>query len=681
MSKNVKAFADQLETARDLVTLRRDVPMDFDLNACRWDKINCDALRPLFQELGFRRLLEQLDQISPPSPEQKKKDDSTSGLTRQREYVPVDNEEKFKAFIEELKQQDIFAFDTETTSLKAMDARLVGISFCWEAGRAWYLPLLGMGDCLPPDVSLDPLRKIFADPRIRKIGQNLKYDLVVLRQHGFQVAGVEFDTMIASFVLDSTRRSHGMDALARELLQLEPIPISDLIGKGKKQIGFDSVDTRRACEYAAEDADITWQLGEIFRNQLDGSPLYPLFTETEMPLVEVLADMEFEGVRLDTDVLAKMSNELADRLKGLTEQIYKEVGHEFNIDSTKALATVLFEELELPVIKKTKTGMSTDAATLESLTWQTTNPVPCLVKEYRELTKLKNTYIDTLPEMICEKTGRIHAGFNQTGTITGRLSSSEPNLQNIPIRTELGRQIRRAFVPRNNDYVLITADYSQIELRILAHLSEDQALLKAFDHDRDIHQFVAGQIFGVPLDQVTKEQRGKAKAVNFGIVYGQTPYGLSRSTGMPVGEAQAFIDMYFMQYPGIRLFIDRVIDEAGQKGYVQTILGRRRAIPDINSRNRNSRQAAQRLAINTVTQGSAADLIKRAMINIHRRIHQEDRPSRMLIQVHDELVFDAPRDGVKDEADFIREEMCQALDLKVPVKVDLAWGENWLESK
>ncbi|NLX15229.1 MAG: DNA polymerase I [Phycisphaerales bacterium] len=681
MRQNVLAFAEHLDKTRQLVTLRRDVPLDFDLEACRFKGVDYAALKPIFAELDFRRLLDLAAEAAPDKPSAPITDGT--GSTSDRRYILVDNETLFADFLDQLRKQKIFAMDTETTSLRPAEARLVGMSFSWKAHEGYYLPLAGVGNCLPFEPTLDALRPILADATVAKVGQNIKYDLAVLAHHGVPVAGVRFDCMIASFVLDSTRRSHGMDALARELLGVTPIPITDLIGKGKNQISFDSVSTDRAAEYAAEDADITWRLYQELSRQLEGSDLEPLFRETEMPLVEVLTSMEVSGVKLDTAVLARMSRELADRLSDLTRQIHEHVGHSFNIDSTKALSVVLFDELKLPIIKKTATGAgkSTDAETLEALAWQTNHPVPALVKEYRELAKLKNTYIDTLPQMISRRTGRIHASFNQTAAVTGRLSSSEPNLQNIPIRTELGREIRRAFVAADADHVLLTADYSQIELRVLAHFSQDRVLKQAFVEDRDIHQFVAAQVFGVPLEEVTREQRGRAKAVNFGIIYGQSAFGLSRTTGMPVGEAQNFINMYFLRYPGIRLFMDQVIDEAKRKGYVQTILGRRRAIADLHSRNRNARQLAERMAVNTVIQGSAADLIKRAMISIHRRIIQEGRPIAMLIQVHDELVFDTPRAGVEEQADFVRHEMCNALPLDVPVKVDLAWGDNWLESK
>ncbi len=727
MKKNVLAFAEHLETTRQLVTLRQDLNLEIDLEACRWKGWNTTVLEPTFRELGFRRLLEQMAPAAaeqpaahrpnpppaslpggslfdpPPTGEVSGQADdgneastpSPSGTAggqgelwtrpkaagRERQYVLVDTPAAFERFLAELRGRPRFAFDTETTHLNPSWADLVGMSFSWKSGTGYYLPVRGVGRTLELEPTLAALRPIMADAGIAKIGQNIKYDLVVLAHHGVPVAGVAFDTMIASFVLDSSRRSHSMDALAQELLGFAPIPISDLIGRGKDQLRFDQVDTERACEYAAEDADVTWSLYEVLSEQLAASSLEPLFHETEMPLVEVLAAMEAEGVRLDTGVLKGMSGDLAERMAELTRQIHEHAGHAFNVDSPKQLAVVLFNELKLPVGKRTKTGPSTDAETLDTLAWQTEHPVPRLVREYRELAKLKGTYVDTLPQMICSRTGRVHASFNQTVAVTGRLSSSDPNLQNIPIRTELGRQIRRAFVPHEPGHVLVTADYSQIELRVLAHFCQDEALIEAFTQDHDIHRFVAAQVFGVPLEAVTREQRGRAKAVNFGIIYGQSAYGLSRTTGMPVAEAQGFIDMYFLRYPGIRRFIDQTVATARRRGHVETILGRRRAIPEIDSRNRGLRSAAERFAVNTVIQGSAADLIKRAMIGIHRLIREKGRPSRLLIQVHDELVFDVSTAAVEDEARFIREGMCNALPLRVPVKVDLAWGDNWLEGK
>lgn len=689
MRQNVLAFAPCLETTRSLVSLRRDIPLDFELEACRWQGFDVGRLEALFRKLGFKRLLDQLPQlpaVARPSSgmlfsEEVPAETRAVRLeAASRNYTLVDTEDAFRKFLDQLRQQPRFAFDTETTHINPAWADLVGLSFSWCAGCGFYLPVRGVGRVLPLEPTLAGLRPIMADPKVSKTGQNLKYDLAVLARYDVPVANAAFDTMIASFVLDSSRRSHGMDALAQELLGITPIPITDLIGKGKLEITFDKVDTAKACEYAAEDADVTWALGEVLGRQLAASDVQPLFRDTEMPLVEVLAAMESEGVRLDTEFLRRMSEQLGERLAELTRQIHDVVSYAFNIDSPKQLARILFDELKLAPVKKTKTGASTDAETLETLVWQTNHPLPKLVLEYRELVKLKGTYVDTLPSLVCPRTGRVHGSFHQTVAVTGRLSSSDPNLQNIPIRTELGRQIRRAFLARDAEHVLLAADYSQIELRVLAHFCKDHALIEAFSQDRDIHQFVAGQVFGVPLEQVSKDQRSRAKAVNFGIIYGQTAYGLSRTTGMPVPEAQNFIDMYFLRYPGIRRFIDDTVARARSEGFVRTILGRRRAVPNINSHNRGLRSAAERLAVNTVIQGSAADLIKKAMIGIHRGIRRDRRPMHMIIQVHDELVFDVRRDVVEEQAEFVRQAMCTALPLEVPIKVDITWADNWLKS-
>jgi len=690
--ENVLAFAPRLPVTRRLVMLKSDVPMAFDLERCRFRGFRPEAIRPIFDELGFERFRQPLEELRAVPVEtegsaaevERPAPHVEAGMTTTAEgtYDVVDTPEKLERLARQLSRLKRFAFDTETTSLRPVEADLVGLSFSWQEGKGCYLPLRGMGGpTLPLDKVVRALGPIFADPAIGKCGQNLKYDIGVLRTAGMEVCGLDFDSLIASFVLDSSRRSHSLDALAADLLNHRMIPVTDLIGKGKSTVSMDQIDIRRVADYAGEDADMTWRLCERFRRQLERFPaLGKLFYETELPLVEVLAEMEYNGVALDTELLAGMSNMMADRLAELTRQIRRLAKRDFNIDSTKQLAEVLFDHLKLPVIKKTRTGRSTDAETLEELANVYHSPIARLILEYRELSKLKNTYVDTLPDMISPRTGRIHASFHPTGAVTGRLSSSDPNLQNIPIRTELGRQIRRAFVPGRPGYVLLTADYSQIELRMVAHFSGDQNLKRAFAEDRDIHRFVAAQVAGVDPKDVTDEQRSRAKAVNFGILYGQGPFGLSRQTGMGVGEARAFIDMYFTRYAGVRAFIDRCIRQARSQGYVETILGRRRAIPDIRSHSKPARAAAERLAVNTVVQGSAADLIKRAMIHIHRRIRQENRPSRMLIQVHDELVFELPREAVPEEVEMIRHEMVNALALDVPIKVDVAWGENWLET-
>ncbi|MCK4660843.1 MAG: DNA polymerase I [Phycisphaerae bacterium] len=679
--QKVKAFAEQMPVTRQLVTLRRDVDFPFDLSRCSVKALETGKVRPIFAELGFTRLLSQLE-VFPKGAVSKTPTPELSTGADLGDYSLVDTPEAFDAFVQELERQETFAFDTETTGLNPVASKLVGLSFSWQAGKGHYIPVrAAAGRTIEPAQVVARLKPIFEDPARRKVGQNLKYDMAVLRQVGIDVQGVFFDTMIADFVLASLRRSHGLDHLAWELLGHRMIPISALIGKGKQQCTIDEVDTARVCEYAGEDADFTWRLYEKLKPQIDAGSFSRLFYETEMPLVAVLCDMECNGVALDTGLLDSLSRSMAERLAELTTEIHSAADHGFNIDSTRQLGVVLFDELKLPVVRKTKTGRSTDAETLETLCRQSDHPLPRLVLEYRELTKLKSTYLDTLPRMVCRNTGRIHASFHQTGAVTGRLSSSDPNLQNIPIRTELGRQIRGAFVAAGSDHVLLTADYSQIELRVLAHFCRDQALLEAFRSGQDIHRFVAAQVNGVPLEQVTKEQRSAAKAVNFGIVYGQGAHGLARTLNISRGAAQTFIDMYFMRYPGIRLFVDETVEAARRSGYAETILGRRRPLPELKSTNRQQAALGRRLAVNTVIQGSAADLIKRAMIDIHQEIKANHRPSRMLIQVHDELVFEVPAVQAEAEAEMVRQKMTQAIPLDVPVEVDIAWGQNWLETK
>jgi len=689
MKERVRAFADQLPITRQLVTLRRDVPFDFDLASCATDRLNPAAVRPIFVELGFNRLTDSLELLNPgaleppfalassaspvPSPGRS----AGSG-----EYVLVDTPEKFADFVARLAKQREFAFDTETTAINPVAAELVGMSFSWHSGEAYYLPVRGTsGPLLPLELVVEKLKPILEDAAVAKVGQNLKYDIVVMRQVGIIVRGLRFDTLLASFLLDPLGRSHSLDALAKSLLNHDMIPITDLIGKGKDQISMDQVDTARACEYAAEDADFTWRLKEVLEPKMSGSPVEPLFREVEVPLVEVLADMEHNGIALDVALLKKLGSSLEDRLIELTRAAHKAVEHAFNLDSPKQLADVLFDELQLPVIRKTKTGRSTDAETLEALSEQTDHPLPKLILEYRELSKLKNTYVDTLPTMVCRRTGRVHTSFHQTGAATGRLSSSDPNLQNIPIRTDMGRRIREAVVAGKPGYVLLSADYSQIELRLLAHFCKDAALLEAFAAGLDIHRAVAAQVNGVSPEEVTPAQRSAAKAVNFGIIYGQTAFGLARGLGISRTDAQTFINRYFERYPGIRGFIDRCVADARQSGFAQTILGRRRPIPELTSRNPAQMNFGERIAVNTVVQGSAADLIKRAMIDIHRELQSGRHSAKMLIQVHDELVFEVAQMSVESEAAMIRDKMEHAIPLDVPIVVDLAWAKNWAESK
>ena len=688
-AENIKAYADQLPRTRQLVTLRTDVPVAFDLQAARAGGFTYAGADPIFEELGFGRLRDTLSVLasragqSPadsasaevPSP-------GTAAATGEQDYRLIDTPELLAGFVADLAEQPRFAFDTETTSLSTADAELVGLSFAWQAGVAYYIPVRGLaGRTLPCGEVLEALRPILEDPAVEKVGQNLKYDVLVLRHQGVPVRGLAFDTMIAAFVLDPLRPSLSLDGLSLALLGYTKIPTSDLIGSGRHQITMDQVPVADVCTYACEDADMTWRLYECLAGQLAGSPMRDLFTGTEMPLVEVLVGMEHAGVALDADVLRKLSDELADRLIDLRKQAHRAAGHEFNLDSPKQLANVLFDEQDLPVIRKTKTGRSTDADTLATLIERTDHPIPKLVNEYRELAKLKGTYLDPLPQMVNRRTGRVHASFNQTVAVTGRLSSSDPNLQNIPVRTQLGRKIRAAFVAPSPDWVLLVADYSQVELRLLAHFCQDEALLTAFREGQDIHRSVAAAVHGVSLEAVTPEQRSAAKAVNFGIIYGQTPFGLARGLGISVGEAKTFIDAYFARYPGIQQFTTACIAEARDKGFAATILGRRRPVPELHSRNKQQVAFGERIAVNTVVQGSAADLIKRAMIDIHQALTDQDHPARLLLQVHDELVFEVPRTEVDATAELVREKMTTALPLTVPLAVDVGSGANWYEAK
>ncbi len=679
MSENVANQGDLFDLTRRLATLNREVDFEFNLDACETDRVTLPELKPIFEELGFRRLLSRLDGpgADPDPAEEEPVRESASG-----DYRLVATGKEFEEFLAELKKTDFFAIDTETTSVHAVDCELVGLSFSWEAGKGWYLALRSnKGDTLDPDTTLEALRPILEDPEIGKCGQNIKYDLIVLRRAGIELQGVAFDTMIAAYLLAPERRSQAMDALARDLLKLQTIPISDLIGKGKKQISMLEVELDKVAEYAGEDADITWRLYELLAPKLEAEGLKKLFDELEMPLLSVLADMENAGVALDLDRLEQTRVSLTAKVEELKAEIHRDAGREFNIDSPKQLSEILFDEMNLRVVKKTKTGRSTDASVLETLAAETAHPLPGLILKYRGVNKLLGTYVAPLPGLISEKTGRVHASFHQAVAATGRLSSSDPNLQNIPVRTEQGRQIRAAFVPGGPGRSLITADYSQIELRVLAHLCEDKGLREAFNADQDIHTFVAAQIEGIEQEQVTREQRNRAKAVNFGIIYGQGAFGLARGLGISRAEAARFIDEYKERYPGIPQFMETCVNEAEKNGYVTTMLGRRRPISEIHSSNRNLRALGERLAINTVVQGSAADMIKQAMINLHERIAREELDMQLLIQVHDELVLDAPEDRVEDYSEIVRAEMAGAIELKVPVKVDVAWGRNWLESK
>jgi DNA polymerase-1 len=688
--ENLRNSKELAFLSRKLVTINRAVPVELDCDAFALSEPDKKLLSAVFTELGFTRLLTQLG-VKPaesvPTQTSLFADDRADGELKtakslSKDYKLIDTQEKFDKFFSELKKQKIFAIDTETTSVNAMRADLVGMSFSWKDHHGFYLPLkVPLGQ---KHLDIKMIRReigpILADESIKKIGQNIKYDLLILRNAGMDVKGVYFDTMVASYCLASEGRRHSMDAMARDFLNYEPIPISALIGKGKNQLTFDMVDTAAAAEYAAEDADVTFLLYKYLSARLEQQEqIKKLFEEVEMPLVCVLAQMELNGVSLDVKLLKNMSYTIAETLESLTERIYELAGAVFNIDSPKQLAQVLFDRLGMQSIRSGKTMRSTDAAVLDQL--RDEHEIVPMILEYRQLTKLQNTYVDKLGRLINPRTNRVHASFNQTITATGRLSSSDPNLQNIPVRTDLGRKIRSAFIPQSKGDCILSADYSQIELRLLAHFSKDKALTQAFADDEDIHRFVASQIYAVSPDEVTGEMRSNCKAVNFGIIYGQGPFGLSRSIGISQAEAKKFIEEYFARYSSIRKFMDEAIAQAKKTGYAETMLGRRRKIVGLDSKNFNKRSLAQRLTINTIVQGSAADLIKVAMINIQRKIEGENLPVKMVLQIHDELVFEIPKKDAEEHAKWIAEEMTGAIELDVPLKVDISIGPSWLTDK
>jgi len=656
------------------------------------------------------------------------------------DYRVVNTEASLQALVAQLAAQEAFALDTETTALRAVDADIVGYVFSWQAGMGWYVPVRGEhGEVLDPDMVAAKLRPILENDKTLKVGQNLKYDIITLHRAGIDLKGPLFDTMVAASLLDPGRRTYNMDDLARDLLGYTTTPISDLIGKGKDQLSMLQVPLAQIAAYAAEDADITWRLYEVLAKGMDAEPvasdeqrrrtvdvakvtsatearlvgsaetagvvakgagnnaavnagsavairersnsLKDLFENVEMRLVPVLADMEREGVSIDADMLTNYAATIRQRLSQLKVEAMEAAGAAFNPDSPKQLGEVLFDKLGMRVVKTTKTGRSTDAEVLETLAAETDHPLLRILLEYRELNKLLGTYLEPLPSYLSETTGRLHASFHQTGAATGRLSSSDPNIQNIPIRTEAGREVRRAFRARDADSLLLTADYSQVELRMLAHFSDDTELTKAFKEGLDIHAYVASQVFGLPIEDVTSDQRRVAKTVNFGIIYGQTAFGLARTLRIPQSEAATFIKAYKERYTGLDRFLRACVAEAEDAGFVTTILGRRRVIEEIRSRNRNLRQLGERLAINTVIQGSAADLIKVAMINLHAKLKDDPDGARLLIQVHDELVLETPKDRAEETLKTTVDVMTNALKLRVPLKVDAALGPNWLESK
>ena len=655
--------------SRELVSIDTEMDLEFNSDLMILGKIDSVKLKKMFEEFEFVSFLEGMQ------------DRTANSLEVDRsEYKTILTEKSFNDLIESLAKKKSFAFDVETTSKRPVWARLVGISFSFEGGNAFYLPLahryLGAPEQLEFEVVREKLKQVFEDKSIKKCGHNIKYDLIVMSNEGIALDGVGFDTMIASYLLNPSSRGHGLDALTMEYFGHKNLTYKEMTGTGSKEIGFDEVEVGRATEYAAEDSDMTWRLKGKLQPQLKDSTL-KLYKEIELPLLEVLAEIELNGVYIDRKHLAELSSKIDKKLLRLEKDIYVLADEQFNINSPKQLSVILFEKLKLPVVKKTKTGYSTDVSVLGQLAVK--HKLPEQVLSYRQLAKLKSTYVDALPGEIFKKTGRVHTFFNQTVAATGRLSSSNPNLQNIPIRSDMGKEIRKAFTAEE-DNMLLSADYSQIELRILAHLSKDKALKRAFDKGEDVHARTAADIFGGSIGQVDEKSRRMAKAVNFGIIYGLSAFGLSRQLNISRRHAQDFIDQYFSLYSSVKDFMGNTITEARECGYTMTMFHRRRYLPDLKSDNRQVRESAERIAINSPIQGSAADLIKVAMIRLSRNLKKIKLNSKMILQVHDELLFECPVQEKKEIESLVRKEMEGAYSLSVPLVVDIGWGKNWNEA-
>jgi len=699
----VQQHAELARLSRELVTIRRDVPLPLEFEALRVRAPDVARLTELFTELEFRSLIPKLSSLDvagagdPAPPAQRAPAVAAPPAPATLTVAPaepaiVDDPALVAAVVAECRGAPLVALDTETTSLDAMRADLVGMSLAVAPGRSWYLPFAHVapdGELaggtpprnLPPLASagLAPLRELLSDPRVPKAGHNVKYDALVLRRAGVELAGVAYDSMLASFVLDPGRRSHAIDDLARDRLSLVMRTYPELVGRGKAERPFAAVPLVDAARYCAADSETVLRLRAAFQPELEDHQLIRLLETIELPLLPVLVDMEWRGVRIDVARLGEISRSFTRELAELEQSIYRAAGTEFNINSTPQLRHVLFEKIQLPVLKKTKTGPSTDYEVLEQLA-AAGHDVPRLLIEYRELSKLKSTYVDALPGFINPSTGRIHTSFNQTGAATGRLSSSDPNLQNIPVRTQRGEAIRRAFVAPPGS-LLLTADYSQIELRLLAHLSGDPAFVQAFEQGGDIHRQTAAIIFGVPQGQVTPEMRARAKTINFGTIYGQGPFALARQLGITQEEARAFIQEYFTRFAGVRTWLDRTVVGAREKGYVETLFGRRRYVPELKDRNYNIRAFGERTATNSPLQGSAADLIKIAMVRIAAALKQGGLASRMILQVHDELVLEVPAEEAAIATELVKRHMESAADLRVPLVVTVGVGMNWVDAK
>jgi DNA polymerase I len=675
IGENLRNSLAQLPLSRELTTIKCNLDLTYHLDDLKYQTCDKAELKQQLAELGFSSWLKMLDQTESDAAEQSEKPELI-----ETDYQTILSRDHLNRWLEKLEQADLFAFDTETSSLNYSQAEIVGVSFAIKAGEAAYLPLAH--DYPDAPVQLDRtatlrlLKPLLENPTKAKLGQNLKYDSNVLANHGIELQGIRHDTMLESYVFNSTATKHNMDDLAKFYLGHETIHYEDVAGKGAKQIPFQEVALEQAAPYAAEDADITLRLHQTLNHKLrEQTAAYELYENIEIPLVPVLSRIERTGVLIDSDMLAHQSMELANHIAAIEQHAHDLAGHSFNLGSPKQIQEILYDKLQLPVLKKTPKGQpSTNESVLQELAVD--YPLPKLLLDFRSMSKLKSTYTDKLPQQINSKTGRVHTSYHQAVTATGRLSSSDPNLQNIPVRSEEGRKIRQAFIAPPG-YKIVAADYSQIELRIMAHLSRDNGLLSAFSQGEDIHSATAAEVFGVGIEQVTSDLRRSAKAINFGLIYGMSAFGLGQQLGLPRNQAQSYIDMYFERYPGVKQYMDTTRELAREQGYVETLFGRRLYLPEIKSRNNARRQYAERTAINAPMQGTAADIIKRAMITTDSWLQQSKVDIKMIMQVHDELVFEIAETALESGVVRIRELMSSAAQLDIPLLVDIGTGDNW----
>ena len=680
VGENLREFLPKIPLTKKLVTLRYDVELDLnpeDLVICEPDKA---ALKEIYTYWNFTTWLKQLNENTS---EDKNTDDQKTLVKNEPKYETISTEKKLDEWIAKLKNSDLVAIDTETTSLNYMMAEIVGISFSVTANHAAYVPLqhnyVGAPKQLSLKNTLNKLKPILEDATKRKVGQNLKYDQEVFANYKINLRGIEHDTMLASYVLNSTATRHNLDALALNYLNIKTIHYEDVAGKGAKQISFNQVSIEEAAPYACEDAEVVIKLNSVLTSKLKKIPsLEKIYRTIEVPLIPVLSRIERNGVMINSEMLAKQTKNLKNRMREIEIEAHSLAKESFNISSPKQIQSVLYDKLNLPILAKTPKGQpSTAESVLQDLSEE--YELPKLILEYRSMSKLCSTYTEKLPQMINQKTGRVHTSYHQAVTATGRLSSSDPNLQNIPIRTEEGRKIRQAFIAPK-DYVIVAADYSQIELRIMAHLSKDKGLLNAFEQGLDIHKTTAAEVFAVAINSVTKDQRRAAKAINFGLIYGMSAFGLAKQLGIDRNEAKEYVDLYFNRYPGVKSFMDLTRDNAKQNGFVETVYGRRLYLPEINARNATRRQYAERTAINAPMQGTAADIIKHAMIDIDIWISKANFNAKMLMQVHDELVFEVHSKKLKEFVKEINDRMTKNNDLIVPLEIDIGHGNNWDEA-